>query len=77
MCVCVCVCARARALSHVRLFVTPGSVAHQALLSVEFPRPEYWSGLPFPSPGKLHHPGIKTASPEAPALQADYLLLSH
>ena len=44
--------------SHVQLFVTPGTVALQALLSVEFSRQEYWSGLPFPSPGDLPDPGI-------------------
>ena len=38
--------------SHVRLFVTPWIVAHQAPLSMRFPRQEYWSGLPFPSPGE-------------------------
>ena len=38
-------------LSHVRLFVTPGTVAHQAPLSIEFPRQEYWRGWSFPSPG--------------------------
>ena len=43
----------------------------QAPLSVGFPRPEYWSGLPFPSPGDLPHPGIKPVSPVSPALQAD------
>ena len=50
-------------LSHVQLFVTPWTVAHQALLSVEFSRQEYWSGLPFPSPGDLLNPGIKLGSP--------------
>ena len=35
---------------HIRLFVTPWTVAHQALLSIGFPRQECWSGLPFPSP---------------------------
>ena len=44
--------------SHVQLFVTPWTVALQALLSVEFSRQEYWSGLPFPSPGDLPDPGI-------------------
>ena len=34
-------------------FVTPWTVAHQAPLSMGFPRQEYWSGLPFPSPGDL------------------------
>ena len=44
-------------------FATPWTVAHQALLSMECPRQEYWSGLPSPSPGILHIPGIKTSSP--------------
>ena len=39
------------------------SVARQASLSVGFPRQEYWSGLPFPSPGDLPNPGIETLSP--------------
>ena len=39
-----------------------------------FPRQEYWSGLPFPSPGDLPHPGIKL---ESPALAGDCLPLSH
>ena len=42
----------------------------QAPLSMEFSRQEYWSGLPFPSPGDLPNPGIK---PRSPALQADTL----
>ena len=50
-------------LSHVRLFATPWTVAHQAPPSMEFSRQEYWSGLPFPSPGDLPKPGIKPASP--------------
>ena len=49
-------------LSHVRLFVTPGTVAPPGSLSVGFPRQEHWSGLPFPSPGELHDPGIEPAS---------------
>ena len=49
---------------------TPLIVAHQALLSMRFSRQEYWSGLPFPSPGDLPNPGIK---PGSPALQADSL----
>ena len=47
---CVCVCL---SFSHVRLYVTPGTIAHQAPLFMEFSRQEYWSGLPFPSPGDL------------------------
>ena len=44
---------------------------------MRFPRQEYWSGLPFPSPGDLPDPGIEPASPVSPAWQADCLLLSH
>ena len=50
--------------------MTPWTVAHQAPQSMEFSRQEYWSGLPFPSPGDLPDPGIK---PGSPALQADAL----
>ena len=57
-------------LSHVQLFVTPWTVVHQAPLSMGFPRQEYWSGLPFPSPGDLPKQGIK---PGSPALQGDSL----
>ena len=62
-------------LSHVRLFVIPWTVAHQAPLSMGFPRQEHWSGLPFPPPGDLPDPGIEPASPTSPALQADSLPL--
>ena len=62
--------------SCVQLFVTPWTVGHQAPLSMEFSRQEYWSGLPFPSPGDLPDPEIEPIFPEAPALQADSLLLS-
>jgi len=48
--------------------VTPWTVAYQAPLSMEFSRKEYWSGLPFPSPGDLPDPEIKLGSP---ALQED------
>ena len=51
--------------------VIPRTVSLQALLSMGFPRQEHWSGLPFPSPGHLPDPGIKTGSL---ALQADSLL---
>ena len=50
--------------------VTLWTVAHQALLFRGFSRQEYWSGLPFPSPGDLPDPGIE---PGSPALQADSL----
>ena len=52
-------------------FVTPWTVARQALLSMGFPRWEYWSGLLFPSPGDLPNPVIEPASP---TLQEDSLL---
>ena len=48
--------------------VTPWTVAKQASLSLEFFRQEYWSELPFPSPGDLPEPGIE---PGSPALQAN------
>ena len=60
-------------LSYVQLFVNPWTVAHQAPLSVEFSRQEYWSGLPFPPPGDPPDPGIKTASPASPALTGRFL----
>ena len=50
--------------------VTPCTVAHQGPLSMEFSRQEYWSELPFPSPGYLPDPGIE---PRSPALQVDSL----
>ena len=53
------------------LFATPWTVALQAPLSMEFSRQQYWSWLPFPSPGDLPDSGIK---PKCPALQADSLL---
>ena len=53
----------AQLLSHVQLFVSPYTIAHQAPLSMGFSRQEYWSGLPFPPPGDLPNPGIKQVSP--------------
>ena len=60
-------------LSSVRLFVTPWTVAFEAPPSTGFSRQEYWSGLPFPSPGDLPDPGIK---PGYPACLADSLPLN-
>ena len=57
-------------LSRVQLFVTPWTVAYQGPPSTGFSRQEYWSGLPFPSPGHLPDPGIK---PRSPTFQADTL----
>ena len=48
--------------SHVWLSATPWTVARQAPLSMGFPRQEYWSGLPFPTPGDLPDPGVEPAS---------------
>ena len=62
---------KAKSLSRVRLFSTPWTVAYQAPRSMGFSRQEYWSGLPFPSPGDLPNPGIE---PGSPALQTDTLL---
>ena len=50
---------KVKSLSRVWLFETPWTVAHQAPPSMGFSRQEYWSGLPFPSPGDLPNPGIK------------------
>ena len=57
-------------VSLVRLFAIPWTVAYQSPPSMEFSRQEYWSGLPFPSPGDLLDPGIEPGSPE---FQADAL----
>ena len=59
-----------KSLSGVRLFATPWTVALQSPLSMGFSRQEYWSGLPFPSPGDLPDRGIE---PRSPALQAEAL----
>ena len=54
--------------SHVQFFVTPWTVAYEVPPSMEFSRQEYWTELPFPSPGDLTNPGLEAGSP---ALQAD------
>ena len=64
----MCVCSVAGSC---QLFETPQTVVRQAPLSMGFLRQEYWSGLPFPSPGDLPDPGTE---PGSPALQADSLL---
>ena len=61
---------KVKSLSHVRLFATPWTVAYQAPPTMGFSRQEYWSGLPFPSPGDLPDPGIQ---PRSPTLEADAL----
>ena len=62
---------RSEVLSHVRLFAIPWTIADQAPPSMELSRQEFWSGLPFPSPGDLPYLEVE---PRAPALQADTLL---
>ena len=63
-------------LSHVQVFVAPWTVAHQALLSMDFSRQEYWNGLPFPPPRDLPNPGIEPVSPVS-CLAGGLLPLSH
>ena len=78
-----CLCLLLRAMPTVLLCTcslvsaTPWTIAHQGPLSLEFSRPESWSGLPFPPPGDLPDPGIQPRSPASPALQVDSLSLSH
>ena len=60
-------------LSRVQLFAVPWTVAHQALLPLEFSRQEYLEEVPFPTPGDLPDPRIKLTSLASPALAADTL----
>ena len=59
-----------------QLFVTLWTVAHQAPLFMEFSRQEYWSVLPFPSPGNLPNPGIELVSLASPALTGSFFTIS-
>ena len=68
--VCVCVHSHTSSLSCAQIFLTSWTVRYQAPLSMGFSRQEYWSGLPFASPGDLPDPGIE---PCYPILQADSL----
>ena len=54
---------KVKLLTRVQLLGTPWTVANQAPPSMGFSGQEYWSGLPFPSPGDLPHPGIEPWSP--------------
>ena len=60
-----------------QFFITLWTVHHQTPLPMGFSRQEYWSGLPFSSPGDLPNPGTEPVSPASSALQADSLPLSH
>ena len=62
--------------SRVQLFATPGTAAHQASLSMEFSREEYWSRLSLPSPGDLPNPGMEPASLMPPALAGEFFTTS-
>ena len=63
-------------LSYDGLFAILSTMARQAPLSMGFSRQGYWSGLPFPSPGDLHDPGIEPASPVSPTLRQILYLLT-
>ena len=67
---------KVKSLSRVRLFATPWTAAYQAPPSVRFSRQEYWSGLPFPPPGDLPHPGIEPISLASPALAGGFFTTS-
>ena len=74
------VCMHAQLLSRVQPFAILWTVAHQAPLSMGFPKQEYWSGLPFPPPGDgmrrdLPNPGIEPESPALDSLPLDSLHL--
>ena len=92
VCVCVCAraCVRMLSLSHTHTHThtheciqscltlcNPWTVAHQAPLSMEFSGQEYWSGLPFPSPGDLPNPGIVPAPLASPALAGGFFTTAH
>ena len=62
--------------SHFGFFSTPWTVICQAPLSMGFSRQEFWSGLPFPTPGDLLNPGIKPTSLKSPALADGFLTAS-
>ena len=66
-------CACKYMLRCVQLFATPGTIARQAPLSMKISRQEYWSALPFPTPGDLPDPGIETASPLSPELAGGFV----
>ena len=77
-CVYVCMCIHIHAcmcvllLSHVRLFVTPWTVARQAPQSTGLSWQEYWSELPFPPPGDLPDPRTEPVAPVAPVLAGGF-----
>ena len=68
----VCLCACVQLLSHDQLVVTPSTIVPQVPVSMQFPRQEYWSGLPFPTPGDLPDLGIESVSLGSPALAGGF-----
>ena len=70
--VCVCVCVYTNAVNCVQLFTIPWTVTRQAPPSMEFSRQEYWSGLPFTSPGNFPHPGTEPTSLASLALAGGF-----
>ena len=58
--------------SHIQIFATPWTAAHQAPLSMGFSRQEYWSELPFPLPGDLPNPGTESMPLTSPALAGGF-----
>ena len=67
---------KVKSLSHVRLFVTPWTVACQAPLSMGFPKQEYWSGLLCSPPGDLPDPGFEPTSLMSPGLAGRFFTTS-
>ena len=74
---CCKLCMSGQLLSHVQLFAIPRTVACQTPLPLEFSRQEYWSGLPFPTPGDLPDPGIEPMSLMSPALAGGFFTTSN
>ena len=77
VCMCACVCMYAYLLAQsCTTVLAPWAVAHQAPPSMGFPRQEYWSGLPFPTPGDLLNSGIEPMSLASPALVGRFFTTS-
>ena len=74
--VCVCVCVHVHVLSHGWLFAAPWTAALQASLPMEFSGQEYWSVVPYPTPGDLPHPGVELTSLGSPALAGRFCTTS-
>ena len=73
VCVCVCVCVHSQSCL---TLCNPTDCTHQAPLTIGSSSQEYWSGLPFPSPGDLPDPGIEPTSLASPALAGNSLPLA-